>query len=90
MANLPLNTEQCLYKNTIKSVFVPIIVLTPPVLQGYPYHRTTEQSADGEQGRSEGRYWGVVNPPPTFLELTYSENRVGHSENYGNNSITQF
>ena len=32
---------------------------------------------------------GVVNPP-TFLELTYSENQVGHSENYGNNSITQF
>ena len=25
--SLPLNTEQCLYKNTIKSVFVPIIVL---------------------------------------------------------------
>jgi hypothetical protein len=30
MASLPLNTEQCLYKNTIKLVFVPIIVLTPP------------------------------------------------------------
>ena len=28
--------------------------------------------------------------PPTFVELTYSENRVGHSENYGNNSITKF
>ena len=41
-------------------------------------------------------YWGggggVVNPPPppTFVELTYSENRDGHSENYGNNSITKF
>jgi hypothetical protein len=32
---------------------------------------------------------GVVNPP-TFVELTYSENQVGHSENYGNNSITKF
>ena len=43
------------------------------------------------QGRSEGVLGGggVVNPP-TFLELTYSENRVGHSENYGNNSITKF
>jgi hypothetical protein len=30
----------------------------------------------------------MVNPP-TFLELTYSENRVGHSENYGNNSIAK-
>ena len=30
---------------------------------------------------------GVVNPP-TFLELIYLENQVGHSENYGNNSIT--
>ena len=29
-------------------------------------------------------------PPPTFVELTYSENRVGHAENYGNNSITEF
>jgi hypothetical protein len=38
-----------------------------------------------DQGRSEG-----VFAPPTFLELTYSENRVGHSENYGNNSITKF
>jgi hypothetical protein len=30
--SLPLNTEQCLYKNTIKSVFVPIIVfhVMPP------------------------------------------------------------
>ena len=27
--------------------------------------------------------------PPTFVELTYSENWVGHSENYGNNSITK-
>ena len=27
---------------------------------------------------------------PTFLELTYSENQVGHSENYGSNSITKF
>ena len=25
-----------------------------------------------------------------IVELTYSENRVGHSENYGNNSITKF
>jgi hypothetical protein len=25
-----------------------------------------------------------------FLELTYSKNQVGHSENYGNNSITKF
>ena len=24
------------------------------------------------------------------LELTYSENLVGHSENYGNNSIANF
>ena len=32
---------------------------------------------------------GVVNTP-TFLELTYSENQVGHSENYSNNSITKF
>ena len=46
------------------------------------------------QGRSEGGIGGggegVVNPPPTFVELTYSEDRVGHSENYGNNSITEF
>jgi hypothetical protein len=42
------------------------------------------------QGRSEGVYWGGGYPPPTFVELTYSENRVGHSENYGNNSITKF
>jgi hypothetical protein len=28
--------------------------------------------------------------PPTFLELPYSENLVGYSENYGNNSITKF
>ena len=44
-----------------------------------------------KQGRSEGVLGGggVVNPP-TFVELTYSENRVGHSENYGNNSITEF
>jgi hypothetical protein len=28
--------------------------------------------------------------PPTCVELTYSENRIGHSENYGNNSITKF
>ena len=44
------------------------------------------------QGRSEGGIGGggVVNPPPTFVELTYSENRVGRSENYGNNSITKF
>ena len=41
------------------------------------------------QGRSEGGIGEVVNPP-TFVELTYSENRVGHSENYGNNSITKF
>ena len=25
-----------------------------------------------------------------IVELTYSESRVGHSENYGNNSITKF
>ena len=25
-----------------------------------------------------------------IVELTYSENRVGHSENYGKNSITKF
>ena len=43
------------------------------------------------QGRSEGVLGGGVNPPPpNFVELTYSENRVGHSENYGNNSITEF
>jgi hypothetical protein len=35
-------------------------------------------------------YGGLTPPPPTFVELTYSENRVGHSENYGNNSITKF
>ena len=48
--SLPLITEQCLYKNTIKSVFVPIIVLhvmPPSWPPSYPYHRTTEQSADG-------------------------------------------
>ena len=39
MAILPLNTVQCLCKNT-KSGFVPIIVLIPPAK---PYHRTTEQ-----------------------------------------------
>jgi hypothetical protein len=38
------------------------------------------------QGHSDA---GGVNPP-TFLELTYSENLVGHSENYGNNSIANF
>ena len=37
------------------------------------------------QGRSEGGIGGEG-----FVELTYSENRVGHSENYGNNSITEF
>jgi hypothetical protein len=37
------------------------------------------------QGRSEGGIGGGGG-----LELTYSENRVGHSENYGNNSITKF
>ena len=35
---------------------------------------------------ARGGIGGVVNPP-TFLELTCSENRVGHSENYGNNSM---
>jgi hypothetical protein len=35
-----------------------------------------------------GGWWGVVNPP-TSLELAYSENRFGHSENYGNNSLTK-
>ena len=39
------------------------------------------------QGRSEGGYWGGWLTPPTFVELTYSENRVGHSENYGNNAL---
>jgi hypothetical protein len=40
---------------------------------------------------ARGGIGGVVNPPPpTFVELIYSENRVGHSENYGNNSITKF
>ena len=34
--------------------------------------------------------WGGVVNPPTCLELIYSENQVGHSENYGNNSITKF
>jgi hypothetical protein len=49
------------------------------------------------QGRSEvgiggGGGGGGVVPvnPPTFLEITYSENRVDHLENYGNNSITKF
>ena len=45
------------------------------------------------QNRGEGGIGGgeVINPP-TFLELTYSENRVGHSENYGKllNIITKF
>ena len=36
------------------------------------------------QGRSEGGIGGGG------VELTYSENRDGHSENYGNNSITEF
>jgi hypothetical protein len=36
----------------------------------------------------EGIGGGMVNPS-TFLKLTYSENRVGHSENYGN-SVTKF
>jgi hypothetical protein len=40
-------------------------------------------------GRSEGGMGGGL-APATFLELTYSENRVGHSENYGNNSIAKF
>jgi hypothetical protein len=36
---------------------------------------------DTDRAAARG-YWGVVNPPPpTFLESTYSENRVGHSEN---------
>ena len=43
----------------------------------------------GPKAVAMGVWGGVVNPP-TFLELTYSENQVGHSENYGNNSITQF
>jgi hypothetical protein len=42
------------------------------------------------QGRSEGGIGGGGYPPPTFVELTYSENRVGHSQNYGNNSIIEF
>ena len=33
---------------------------------------------------------GGLTPPPTFLELIYSENWVRHSENDGNNSITKF
>ena len=41
-----------------------------------------------EEGEGDLGWWLI--PPPTFLELTYSENRVGHSENYGNNSITKF
>ena len=41
------------------------------------------------QGRSEGGIGGWLTPP-TFLELKYSENRVGHSENYGNDSVTKF
>ena len=43
-----------------------------------------------EQGRSEGGIGGGVANPPTFVELTYSENWVGHSENYNNNSIAKF
>jgi hypothetical protein len=39
------------------------------------------------QGRSEGG--GIGGVVITFLELTYSENQVGHSENCGNNSITK-
>jgi hypothetical protein len=42
------------------------------------------------QGRSEGvGYWGWGGQPPTFLELTYSENRVGHSENCGNSRYNE-
>ena len=37
-----------------------------------------------------GIFGGWLTPPPTFVELTYSQNRFGHSENYGNNSITKF
>ena len=40
----------------------------------------------GEGGGIGGGGWLTL---PTFVELTYSENRVGHSENYGNNSITK-
>jgi hypothetical protein len=41
-------------------------------------------------GPKRGRYWGGGGGGGggggAGLELTYSENRVGHSENYGNNS----
>jgi hypothetical protein len=43
-----------------------------------------------EEGEGDLGWWLIPPPLPTFLELTYSENRVGHSENNGNNSITKF
>ena len=44
---------------------------------------------DGGRAVARGVLGGWLTPP-SFLELTYSENRVGHSENYGNDSVTKF
>jgi hypothetical protein len=46
--------------------------------------------SDTDRVVARGGIGGWLTPPPTFLESTYSENQVGHSENYGNNSGTKF
>ena len=46
MCELATETEQCLYKNTIKSVFVPIIVLHVMPPSWLPLSQNNEQSAE--------------------------------------------
>ena len=80
-----ISLTQSMQLRTIKS----LIIIVNLNLKGYTFFYTHCMYIMYIQGRSEGGIGGLT-PPPTFLELTYSENQVGHSENYGNNSITKF
>jgi hypothetical protein len=48
IASLSLNTVQCLYKNTIKSGFVPIIVLMPLFKAAHITEQPTNMSASND------------------------------------------
>ena len=56
------------------------------ILSRSPYS-TMQSQQRWKKYRNLGTHSSSQVNPPTFLELTYSENRVGHSENYGNSSI---